>query len=439
MPLGISSELSKFRVDRNRQRDWCAAIVAFILLTSLVILGGGTRERAAASKERLPNSRPGRMWVLNANVKEQVPGDSRHHADMRRFVIAALQTSERHAPDVVLLQQVNSTSTEWLRKAFSLRTGNRFAIVVGPSEQTRVDIEPKELNRRNDSAILINRSSARVISSGKFRVTQRRRYASRKPIQQVVPWATIAERRGDLHMTVTSIHYPTHGAFRNRRMSFSQKAGWSVRLSRLIRRQRPDSGDGHVPVLAGDFNALKCHLGTSDYDKNCRQTKLWKTLAGLRYREALDVGEYSRMDRNIIDFVFTRGNISDVFWDYGFHQKNYSDHGVAAVLLEDQDTTPPYKPHYFGLRMSAGQPYLYGWANRHAFVGWDGGSGFKHWLIYRTKLNQNDWQLIGHSRDDKFTDSKVDIDGGDAFRYRVAAMDRAGNISQPSNSKRIPE
>lgn len=420
----------------------CGVLLCCMFLGAPPGLGQMSKHR----DKRLPASKLGRMWVVNANVKEHEPKDARNHSDVRRFVFMAMNQTYVRAPDVVLLQEVNEAATRFLAGAFTRRTGNRFAIAVTPHGPTKT-VGDRGTVTRDDSAILFNASATRVTASGKFQVIQRRATASRRPMRQVVPWATIIERGKHpdrLRMVAASIHYPKHSAFRTRKMSYSHKARWSAKLNRLLgQRVRSSSSLGGIPVLAGDFNGLKCVLGTSDNHENCRPTKLWTRMRRLRYKEALEVGEYRRMDRKIIDFSFTQGNVSRVRFDYSYHEDSgaeyYSDHGVMAALLEDEDTTPPKPPNSPECEIEPnGDVRLYewegGWRGSGGRTGWDGGSGLKDWLVSRRGPGQEQFKLIGRVRDhlqteSHFIDDTVVLVDDKEYLYEIRAIDRAGNIS----------
>lgn len=417
---------------------WTRLLIGFCLVTSVVLGVPQALSPKAVARKPFPASPPGRIWVINANVREQEVRDSRHHADMREFLSQSLG---RDAPDVVLLQQVNRHSTRWLRRGYTERTRNTFRIVKGPSwlrnsepgESVRKEV-PGGFLRRDDSAILVNTSTMRVISSGKVIISQRRSAAKGTPKQQVVPWARLAERGHDpdlLQVTTTSIHYPTHGSFQNRRLSFQHKRRWSSRLSRLLNsKMRDRASDNKIATLIGDFNATRCVHGTSIKYNNCHRTLFWKRMMKMGYGEALHAGEYGDgWRRHMIDFIFHKGNVSSVFYDYwpkGID--DYSDHGVAGALLEEEDKTPPFPPHRIHGRYTEGDhPRLFVGEGRYG--GWDGGSGWKGWRIFRRTGEVGEWDQIAVDRGRYYVDREVTVTHGDTYQYLVDSVDRVGNAS----------
>jgi hypothetical protein len=152
----------------------------------------------------------------------------------------------------------------------------------------------------------------------------------------------------------------------------------------------------------------------------------------MRYREALHVGEWNLIKDRIIDFIFNKGNVSEVYWDFWNHaaygSDSYSDHGVAAALLEDEDTTPPINKRVSWEVRPNGRPRLFGWWSHYG--GWDGGTGLKYWAIYRRQSAADEWDLIARTRDRHYLDMEVMLGEGDSVQYRVAAVDRAGNMSK---------
>lgn len=391
----------------------------------------------SAAGKNSPRSKLGRMWVVTGNVNEQRANDAHDHSDMRLFVSETIEQTEGAAPDVVLLQQVNQSSAKWIGNAFAKRTGSRFAVAVPPGSPTLRRVASQDLSIRDDSAILVNTSTSRVLAAGKTQVTQRPRAASRTPIRQIVPWAKVMERgkgADRLKMIAASIHYPKHSAFVGRPASHQHKARWSGSLNRFLGGKLPDAGvgDGRIPVLGGDFNAQKCRLGTFDSDGTCREMNFWRTLSRLRYRDAINMmqGQSDSWVRAIIDFLFTRANVSIAHRDGA---PNYSDHGVAAALLEDEDTTPPWRPgRGYWTTTDKGHPCLWSFANGSS--GWDGGSGLKKWVVYRSVTGGNDWELAGSITDRignvHFMDRHVTHSGNGQLKYKVAAVDRAGNASR---------
>ena len=433
---------------------------ALLLVVGLLVgaLGWPPGARGATGRAL---SAPRRIWVVTANVREQGRHDARRHVDMRRFIRATDTFVRKEAPDVVALQQVNRRSAKWLRKAFSKKTEHRFTLAVGPRQpgrggDVRTEIESdhgRRLLRRDDTAILINTAAIRVLSKGKTHVTQPTGVGKRLPMRQMVPWAKIREKRTGLKMTVTSIHYPTHAAFKTRRKSEEFKARSSARLTRLLDRKMHDTGpgDNRIPVLAGDFNATKCKPGTSDHEGTCRKSMFWQRMKRLSYDEALHIGEYGTRRNRMIDFIFTKGYVSDVYWDTNAQKASsgccsfYSDHGVATALLEDKDTTPPYPlEELLFERFPDGHPHLFAWDDNDVTGyerdgGWDGGPGEKHWLVYRRPDGEENWERIARLEDhprfetgDRYTDTDIDLREGGTFYYQVRAEDGSGNLSRPT-------
>lgn len=418
-----------------------------LALSSVVVTLAHHSPMQARTQSNHPPSPPGRMWVVNANVREFKPVDVRHHADMYRFVTRSLAMTRGEAPDVVLLQQVNLAATRWLQTAFTSRTGARFKAVKLPPAVVRIRRSGGAVVR-NDSAILINASMVRAPTAGTFRVKQTRRTARHERIEQVIPWAEVVERGRSplsLRMALTSIHFPTHHTFRSRKLSQQQKAQWSVKLHRQLADEMPDrgSGDGRVRVLAGDFNVRRCEPGTdSRWISDCRTNPFWTALESRGYRESLFVGNYLHTKPSTIDFMFSTGEISDVRWDHRYDPKGtssyYSDHRVGASLLEDVDTTPPHKgrrPIYE--KSDRNHPRITEWA-WEGRAGWDGGSGKKAWLIYRRRLGEQMWERVAETPMGRWEDYDIDLAADEVFEYRITAIDREGNESRPTGILRVP-
>jgi hypothetical protein len=282
----------------------------------------------------------------------------------------------------------------------------------------------------------------KVLSRGTLTVRQERRSATETPIETVVPWAKLAEKgthQQRLRLTAPSIHFPRPQAFETTRSGHLQKARWTARISRFLNRKLPGGGvgDNRIPVLAGDFNARRCVSGTMDYGtKTCDHTLFWRKVKKLNYREALLVGDYNE---KLIDFIFTRANVSRVWLADVYKPESdrfyYSDHGTMAALLEDEDETPPVPPFDIGvLHDSEGLMPLWIIQER---VGWDGGTGFSKWLIYRRPAGEP-WTLAGTTKGYKFIDSNFDEQPHEWVEYKVGGIDRSGNIRFAPKTKWVP-
>lgn len=434
-------------VSRYRRASSVALVAG--LFFGLLTIGP---EPTSARPKKSPISPPGKIWVVDANVKEHDRADIKDHQDMRNFVKRTMFMTRWNAPDVILLQEVNWWSARWLERAFERRTGHGFRVISGPPGTIRTEMKRGFL-RRDDSAILMNSSSMRLLSNGKFHVRHRRDAASRRPMWQMVPWARMIEkgRRGNrLQAAVASVHYPRHSTFENRSQSHRHKARWSRQLARLLDMKMPDRGvgDGRVSVITGDFNAHTC----STEDRPCVPNEHWRALTKLRYRDALRVCGWREYFHRI-DFMFTKANIADVLWD---HQQSvswvnswpqaYSDHPLITALIEDEDTTPPLAAEEkIRVEFEDNDLELFWGSSRGMWRwthegGWDGGVGLSHWLLYRRETEEQPWTLIASPKTGHYIDKDFDSDGSRLFQYRVAAVDRAGNVSSfsPVKTQREP-
>lgn len=426
-------------------RPHACVVLITLVLALLASIQAGLKQVHAAGGGTLPVSPRGFIWVVNTNVQEHRTFDSRHHGDMKDYVLKTTWHTHPHTPDVVLLQQVNQRSTRWLAKEFSRVTGHPFGIAIRPADAIRKKVDNGRFVKRDDSAILFNKSTIDVLASGKTEVTQRRDAVKGTPIRQVVPWAKVVELDSGnkaLRMIATSIHYPTHGSFKNRRESQLHKARWSSQLSRFADSKMPTAGDGdrRVAVLGGDFNTQKCKLGTYDSDGSCRAMGFWRRLTRLGYKEPINrlLGPIDYRARPIIDFIFTRGNVANAAWDDVNDGKGYSDHALITALVEDEDTTPPWGAgNGRWIFDEAGHPWLRHYAG--LWRGWDGGSGFRRWVIYRRMSPPEGWELIGYTKEAEFHDAEILADTEseeDALKgnlqYVIRAEDRVGHLSVPT-------
>ena len=423
-------------------RAHAAVVLIMLVLALLAPIQAGLNRVHAGEGEVLPASPPGFIWVVNTNVQEHRAFDSRHHGDMKDYVLKTTWSTYPHAPDVVLLQQVNQRSTEWLAKEFSRRTGRPFGIATRPADTIRKKVDGGRFVKRDDTAILFNKSTIDVLAAGKTEVIQRRDAVIRTPIRQVVPWVKVLERDSGnkaLRMIAASIHYPTHGTFKTRRQSQLHKARWSLQLNRFVNSKMATAGTGdrRIAVLAGDFNTQKCKLGTFDHDGSCRPMGFWRNLRQAGYKEPVNTitGRFDHRVRPIIDFIFSRANAAEARWDGSNNGAVYSDHALTTALLEDRDTTPPSEARGgVWIFDDEGHPWLRHYASSAA--GWDGGSGWRRWLVYRRESPDDEWQLIKRTKDSEFFDEDTvaatkaeQKELKETFRYAITAEDRAGNIA----------
>ena len=142
------------------------------------------------------------------------------------------------------------------------------------------------------------------------------------------------------------------------------------------------------------------------FNPPCNSSPFLRRLTNLGYRDALEMSNWGFLGDGI-DYIFTRGNIADVLWDKKFKQLKYlySDHPIGTVLLEDEDVTPPTQPEHLitiekpdELRLLWESDWDY-WVHE---AGWDGGSGFRKWLVHRREDHETKWKLIGTPRSGRF-------------------------------------
>jgi endonuclease/exonuclease/phosphatase family metal-dependent hydrolase len=344
------------------------------------------------------------------------------------------------APDVILLQQVNRRSTEWLRMAFKRHSTYKYKTVLRPSPMrgTRSnnpvvkDIMGGTAVKRDDSAILINTETTRVLSRGKITLTQPDSTASRNPIHQVIPWAKVVEKGSSgtrLRMIVPSIHYPRPNAFTTHRVDRLQKVKWSEHLSRVFKQKINDRGrgDSRISVLAGDFNATECLPWANAWRPSCPKTIFWKNMRRLGYTAALRLFGRHGHHRVLVDHIFADSFVSNAIRDHKF--KDYSDHGVVMAWLEDEDNTPPTPPRIARWRLTPdNHPKLLFSTRWPPSSDWQ--TGISHYRIYRAGEQMKDPTFLDEVDGVvPYIDTSVDLSDGRRYHYQVRAVDRAGNLS----------
>jgi hypothetical protein len=379
--------------------------------------------------------RHGRILVVSINVQEQTLADSGDRADMWELQD---HLGFRKNIDVFLLQQTNASSARWLAQRLSKRSRRRFVVAIGPGRLKGADSENPvvratrdgKLKIRDDSAVIVNTTMLKILDTGKFSVTQKRRDARGTPLRQLIPWVKVRERGNspqNLKVTAASIHLPKQVVFKSRRVALASKAHWSRRIARLLKDEMPDNrtGDNRITVLGGDFNTTRC-INPQKGDEECRVNLFWRRFRKTGFRD----GFGPDMSPRVIDYIFTQANISGVYRNSSFRYEKFSDHGIVQALIEDEDETGPWVPwdaSWMPMPVTRHPCIHFYWRK---FAGWDAGTGLHHWDFYRRPYRQSDeWEYVGSSRKKYFIDQSVAFTRDTEFEYIIKAVDRAGNSS----------
>ena len=407
------------------------APAVFILAATLVSVSPGGSPAVAAPR----NTPPGKVLILSDNLYEADVRDSRHSADMRRFVDRSLEFSP-YVPDVLLLQEVRARAVENVRSFFTKRTGQRFVTVVNAGRGPWKKLSEHRLLGA-DTAIVINSATMRLAGDkGRIRHSYKLRYSKAgSPVKVKLTSYALVEERGPasdpkLRLPVASLHYPKQREFTSEHASQVIKAGFSKQIAEKLKTKWP--GSEYKRTIAGDFNNFRC-MSDGGYGTggslNCDQTPAYDALTKrYGYKDSVFL---LNGNLNPIDYIFTTGNVVNAKFDrYATTKPSnnnfYSNHQLRWALVEGPDTTPPTSPgkvrHYGGFSSFVQVGY---WE-----VSRDGGSGFRRYEIWRAEgLNSDNYSMVGTAQDNGVMFKDYDIQKGQWYKYQVRAVDYAGNWS----------
>ena len=388
---------------------------------------GGLGVPPAEAGEGPHSTRPGRVLVVSANVREIGLRDIHETRDMWLFVHKVLRQAPA-IPDVMLLQEVNGFSQARILAILSRQTHKRWKVVVGPPRHA-FHFSGERYSIGLDTAILMNASTMkRIGSGGRFTTSYKPRYAA--PGHRVMvkkhAHALLRRRHSRYRVAVASIHYPTTPAFESDEVSHMLKTRWNRKVAERMASLYPERSWRWRQIVGGDFNDQRC---AEMLFYHCPKSKAWTTMTrGLGYTDSIFCLERAG---SAIDFIFTDGNTSDAGTDEGRHE--YSDHAFRWSLVEMVDETPPLRV-FLPSGSNSGPGISLGDWHRPA----DCGSGFKRFVITRSTSGvDGPYAVVGSTGDSTFLDQQTQP--FQTYWYRLRPADREDNRARALNTKRVTE
>lgn len=322
---------------------------------------GTDRNDRSGDEPGLETSPPGKVMVLNANLREAHPLwlddikgkegvlDLEYSGELTNFA-DHLRDHLPYAPDVLLLQEVIGPSVE--QTALELReTLNRpYRVVLGGHNSNLLGPKGDDLKHKRNTAIIINESTMEVAGEPGF-MTLQMQEGDEPPheprIAQEQAYGLLRDRRTDLDLAVMSIHWSTTYHFASRELASERRAQWAREVKAFMLDRYSEAP---MSVMAGEFNAPRCLGGTESF--RCDESAPWKTVTSepSAYQDAVYVvhrespGDFFEQATNRsgaqrrIDFIFARPNIYAASRSVGYNTRQYtpgfiSDHKYDYALI----------------------------------------------------------------------------------------------------------
>lgn len=369
-----------------------------------------------------------RVLVVTANLREAYGNhDASNHRDMRVF-LKRLTARVPYAPDVLLLQEVRHSSARWVARHLGDRTGHPYRIKVDPGK--RPTHTSGSFTRFKDTAILFNKDTMSGRGDG--------RYFSTRPTWSEVPnhsrprimqhaMTAGTERATGMKLSFASLHLSPPGTLKS-----SAQRSVRDRWVNGIADSMSDHYSNTRRSVGGDFNSSRCKYGGG---QGCPLSPFWASMTRDRnYRDGLR----QVMVQGGVDFVFTKAGVYRAGLDEGYNPKAaqgdpsrfYSDHRFRWVVL-GPDTKDPSKPGQFVARGRRPDVAL-DWA-RSSDQGDSGVAGYEIWRAGK----KGDFRLKDSvpASQTSFVDRSTYYTL--VYRYRIAAVDGAHNVSSKSDIRRV--
>ena len=361
--------------------------------------------------------------VVAANLREAWSySDVQSHWDMDKFVNRVLDEF-KYRPDILALQEVRRASAKYVARKLSGKSGQPYQVVGSIASNPYFPYGGGRAGAK-ETAIVINAKTMKVLNSGGYFPTVARPEHEVEPHDPVFHqyFALLQKRGTNMKFATMSVHLLPRSYMASTDLDRFYRNKWSKQMHNKLR-NRYGGKSGLRYLIAGDFNQIGCERGIG---QDCRRkAPFWKTLTGLGYKD-------TAKSFGTIDYIWSKGMPGALnSFDSGFKSlsdaKEYSDHAFRWAVL-GPDRYPPLPPKPFTLdleKTSGGNPVIkmhWGKSDDRA------GSGVKK-ITFERKLNSDPWQMIDPWRPYAHYDYYPDINWGDTARYRVRAIDGAGNLS----------
>ena len=317
-----------------------------VALASLGAVGASLLGAAAGPARAAGRNTPaGEILVITANIEEAYtmpPGnDLADNFELDNFAVRIKQVVPK-IPDVILLQEVNSRTSDLVASRLSARLGQKFVVAVRPVANTTIEYPDRQVH--TETAILLNaKTMATDDRGGYFSAVYPKSAAPAGERVQVRRHAyMLAREKGSgVKVPLVSLHYAMERSFRTAKLSNYYRGRWSKQLKSFIARKYNANSNQRAAVIGGDFNAGRCYTG--DF-ANCNEAAWWRAMENddPRYGEA---GRAATVPVPYgVDAIWTRGGVVDAGWDENgdFPESDrsrfYSDHRLRWAVVSPKST-----------------------------------------------------------------------------------------------------
>jgi hypothetical protein len=290
----------------------------------------------------------GRLLIVSANLDLAFPKRPPNPAQTGAFAdrVASILP---HAPDAVLLQEVDRPNASNLAAQLSERLPFAYAVKAAPNEPV-VDKSSDKEDVVGDTAIVLNTTTMRALErpgviSTRYRADDRA--PGTKPRAKQHVFLAAGERGGSLKLAMASVHFVPAERLASPIVGFCYKGQWTQKITRLLSGRYP----GRLHVIGGDFNNRRC-LATTE-TVQCDTWPFWFALVHKwRFKDAI-FAVHGTSDETLreqyrkgtgysklrVDYIFTTGTVVDASHDttYGAIPGDpgfYSDHRLLWSLIE---------------------------------------------------------------------------------------------------------
>lgn len=254
--------------------------------------GDTTREeRTVQAKEsfepRLKTSPPGKVMVINANLREAHPNwldDIRAQdrvtdlEDMTELANFAdhLKGHVPFAPDVLLLQEVIGPSARRTALELERTLGRPYQVVIAGGDRNVIGPTGDDFKHKRNTAIVINERTMKVVGEPGF-TTIRMRPGDEPPKEQRIgqeqAFALLRDRESGLMVSAMSIHGSTTYHFKSTAIATQRRIEWARVITNFMEARFPDVD---ISVMAGELNVPRCIKGNESIQ--CDESLPWKII-----------------------------------------------------------------------------------------------------------------------------------------------------------------
>lgn len=292
----------------------------------------------------------GRLLIVSANLDLAFPKRSPNPTQTGAFAdrVASILP---HAPDALLLQEVDRPNASKLAAQLSEKLPFTYAVKAAPNDPV-VDKSSGTEDVVGDTAIILNTTTMKALErpgliSTRYRADDRAPQTKPKAKQHV--YLVAGQRGGSLKVAMSSVHFVPAERLASPIVGFCYKGQWTQKIVRLLSGRYPTAR--HLHVIAGDFNNRRC-LATTE-TVQCDTWPFWFALVHKWGFDDAVFAVHGKSDETLreqyrkgatysklrVDYIFTTGALMDASHDttYGAIPSDpgfYSDHRLVWALIE---------------------------------------------------------------------------------------------------------